>query len=45
MAGCCENGNEPSGYINCGDFFWISGDLLASQEGRCRMELVSLLVM
>jgi len=21
VAGCCENGNEPSSYIKCGDFF------------------------
>jgi hypothetical protein len=31
--------NEPSGSIKCGKFF---EDLLASQEGLCSVELISL---
>jgi hypothetical protein len=23
VAGCCENGNEPSGAIKCGEFDWL----------------------
>jgi len=38
VAGSCEQGNEPSVSIKCGEFFDL---LLASQEGLCFMELVS----
>ena len=31
VAGCCDFGNEPSGSVNCGEFF----DLLTSHEGHC----------
>jgi hypothetical protein len=36
VAGPCKHGNEPSGYIEWGK------RLLASQEGLCSKELVSL---
>ena len=26
MAGCCEHGNEPSGFINCGVPFFFSSE-------------------
>jgi hypothetical protein len=41
VAGSCENGNEPSGSIKCGEFLDYLSVLLASQEGLCSMELVS----
>jgi hypothetical protein len=41
MAGCCECGNEPSGSIKYEEFLEIVGDLLASEEELCSMELVS----
>jgi hypothetical protein len=41
VAGSCEHGDEPSGFIKCGEFLdWLS-ELLASQKGLCSMELVS----
>ena len=30
--GFCERGNEPSGSIKCGDFFFLTEELLASQK-------------
>jgi hypothetical protein len=44
VAGCCEHDDEPSGSIKCGEFLDYLSVLLASQEGFCSMELVSLLV-
>jgi hypothetical protein len=44
VAGFFECGNEPSSYINCGEFLELAGELLASQEGLCCMGLVSQLV-
>jgi hypothetical protein len=38
MAGSCEHGNEPTGFIKFLDQVSV---LLASQEGLCSMELVS----
>ena len=38
MAGSCECGNEPAGYIKCRVF--VAEDLLASQEELCSMKLV-----
>jgi hypothetical protein len=35
-----EYGNKRSGLIKGGDFLALLGDLLASQEGLCYMELV-----
>jgi hypothetical protein len=40
VAGSCECGNEPSGFIKRG-ISLLAEDLLASQEGLCSMELVS----
>ena len=40
MAGCCEHGNGPSGYIKYGNL--ASDDLLASQDGMCSMQYVGL---
>jgi hypothetical protein len=41
MAGCCEHVNELWGSIKGGEFLdWLSD--LASQEGLCYVELVSL---
>ena len=41
MAGTCEYGDEPSGSIKCGEFFdWLQKKL-ASQEGLCCIERVS----
>jgi hypothetical protein len=40
VANSCEQGDEPSCSIKCGEFLdWLSV-LLASQEGLCSMELV-----
>jgi hypothetical protein len=37
----CEHGDEPSGFIKCGEFLdWLIV-LLASQEGLCAREVVS----
>jgi hypothetical protein len=33
MAGFCEHGNEPSGFIKGGEFLAYLSVLLASQEG------------
>ena len=33
LAGTCDYGNEPSGYIECGEFLRIAKNRLASQEG------------
>jgi hypothetical protein len=41
VEGSCENGNEPSGSIKCGEFLDYLSVLLASQGGLCSMELVS----
>jgi len=30
---CCDHANEPSGSIKCGEFFGLTEELLASQEG------------
>jgi hypothetical protein len=38
--GCCEHGNEPSGYIKGGQ---VAERLLASQEAFCSVELFSYL--
>jgi hypothetical protein len=40
MAGSCEHGNGPSGFINCREFFWLSEELLAPEEGLCWVVLV-----
>lgn len=40
MAGCCEQGNEPSGFIKSGKISKLSEDLLTSHEGCFFMELV-----
>ena len=38
MAGTCEYGDEPSGFIKCGEFLdWLQNQL-DSQEGLCSME-------
>jgi len=43
LVGSCEHGNKPSGSIKCGGFFFLSiGQLLASQDRLCSMELVNL---
>jgi hypothetical protein len=40
VAGSCERDDEPSGFIECGEFLdWLSV-LVASQEGLRPMELV-----
>jgi len=31
--GCCEEGNDPSGFIKFRDFFGLDEKLLAFQEG------------
>jgi hypothetical protein len=41
VAGSCEHGNEPSGFIKCGEFLDLLSVLLASQQGLYSMELVS----
>jgi hypothetical protein len=41
VAGSCEQGNEPSGSIEGGEFPTLSHRLLSSQEGLCPMDLVS----
>jgi hypothetical protein len=42
VAGCCECGDEFSGFLKYGDFFfWQAEDLLFSQEGCSSVELVS----
>jgi hypothetical protein len=38
VVGCCEWGDEPLGTVKCGEFLHT----LASQEGLCCMQLVSL---
>jgi hypothetical protein len=40
MAGSCEYGNEPSGYIKGSS--WLTERLLASQEGICTIKLIKL---
>jgi hypothetical protein len=45
VAGPCEHGNEPSGSIKCGEFLDKLSVLLASQEGLCFMELVSIVML
>jgi hypothetical protein len=43
VAGCCEHGNEPSGFIKDREFLdQLSDCWLASQEGIRSMELVKL---
>jgi hypothetical protein len=42
VAGSCEHGNEPLSSIKCLEFLDYLSVLLASQEGLCSMELVSL---
>jgi hypothetical protein len=41
VAGSCECGDEPSGYIKCEEFLRVAENLLASQKGCCSMKLVS----
>ena len=41
MAGTREYGDEPSGFIKCGEFLDQLQNELASQEGLCSMEYVS----
>jgi hypothetical protein len=41
VAGSCEGGNEPPGYIKCGWISWLAEKLLASQEGVYSMEFGS----
>jgi len=41
MSGTCEHGDELSGSIKCGEFLDSLQNQLASQEGLCSMELVS----
>jgi len=38
MADACECSNEPSGSVNCGEFFWLVANGLAAQEGLCTVE-------
>ena len=38
MAGTCECGNEPLGSIKGVEFFLLTENRLASQEGFCSME-------
>ena len=38
MAGCCQDGNEPSGFVKCEEFFWLGEELLASEEGPCSVK-------
>ena len=40
-AGACENGDELSGSIKCGEILDYLQNQLASQEGLCSMEKVS----
>ena len=40
MAGCYDSGDEPSGSINCEEFFDKLEDLQASEEGLCAVESV-----
>ena len=42
MADACECGNEPSGSVKCGEFLDQLEKHLASQEGLCTMEQVSI---
>ena len=37
VLGCCECGNEFSGFVKCGALVEV---LMASQEGSCSMKLV-----
>jgi hypothetical protein len=39
--GCCECGNEPSGFIKCGEISSVAEELLASQVGLSFMGSVS----
>jgi len=43
VTGACECGNESSGSIKFGDFFFflLAEELLAFQEGHCSMELIN----
>jgi hypothetical protein len=41
VAGCCDCGDEPSGFIKCRGVLSIAEDLLASEEELCPLELVS----
>ena len=38
VAGTCKCSNEPSGSIKRGEFIYIAGNWLASQEGLCSKE-------
>jgi hypothetical protein len=35
VAGCCEHGNEPSGFLKCGEISRLAEQPLASQEEFC----------
>jgi hypothetical protein len=39
VAGSCELGNEPSGFMKCGEFLDFAEELLASQDGLWLMGL------
>jgi hypothetical protein len=38
VAGCCEHGDEPSGFIKDGGFNKLS--VLLASQGLCSMEIV-----
>jgi hypothetical protein len=40
VSGSCEHGNEPSGSVRIGEFFWPAEWLSASDEIHCYTELV-----
>ena len=42
MAGSWEQGDEPWGSIKCVELFFLTMELLASEEGLCFVELVGL---
>jgi hypothetical protein len=43
VAGCCENGNEPSGFVKCWEIFLVCEQLVTS-EGLTSMELVTTVI-
>jgi hypothetical protein len=42
VASSFECGNETSGSVKCGGISWVAGDLSASWEGLCSMELFTM---
>jgi hypothetical protein len=42
VEGSCENGNEPSATIKCGEVLELGVQLAASREGLSAMKLVIL---